>query len=181
MVAAPILSVLALRHANDQSIELLAHRDLAGQPRIRFPLGGKAEHARLLRSRHRSPGLVEPRRIDIDVAGGAGALAAAIGVDSGDVVVDGAAHHRKADRHLHRMLGAVMFDVGDFGHGRQLACSWRIQDFPTRLRLDVNAARSRYNRHRYPYSGSQENASPERSSGINEGLSAGKACSAIAS
>ena len=67
-----------------------------------------------------------------------------------DVVVDRTAHHREARRHLDRMLGAVIFDIGDLGH-------------------------------RHPYSGSQENASPERSSGMNEGLSAGKACSAIAS
>ena len=78
----PILSVLALRHADDQSVELLAHRNLARQARIEFSLGGKAEHARLLRPRHWRTDLVEPGRIDIDVAGGAGALAATIGVDA---------------------------------------------------------------------------------------------------
>jgi len=87
----PVLSVLALRHADDQSVELLAHRNLARQARIEFGLSGKAQHTRLLRPGHRIPGLVEPRRIDIDVAGGAGALAAAIGVDAGHVVVDGTA------------------------------------------------------------------------------------------
>src|SRR5271169_39132 len=141
--------MLTLRHADHQSVELLAHRDLARQARIEFTLGGKAQHARLLRPWHRSPGLVEPGRIDIDMAGGAGTLAAAIGVDAGHVVVDRTAHHRETDRHLHRMFGAVVYDVGYLGHRRPL------------------------------YNGSQENASPERSSGINEGLSAGKACSAI--
>src|SRR5580692_9252374 len=72
----PVLSVLALRHADDQSVELLAHRNLTGQARIEFGLGGKAEHARLLRPQHWRTRLVEPGRIDIDVAGGAGALAA---------------------------------------------------------------------------------------------------------
>src|SRR5258708_33272833 len=97
-----VLSVLALRHADDQTVELLAHRNLTGQARFEFGLGGKAEHARLLRPRHWRTRLVEPGRIDIDVAGGAGALAATIGVDARHVVFDGTAHHRKADRHHDR-------------------------------------------------------------------------------
>jgi hypothetical protein len=48
----PARSVLALRHADDQSIELLAHRNLTRQARIEFGLSGKAEHARLLRRQH---------------------------------------------------------------------------------------------------------------------------------
>src|SRR5260370_32204252 len=82
MVVPPVLSVLALGHADDQTVELLAHRNLTRQARIEFGLGGKAEHARLLRPRHWRTRLVEPGRIDIDVAGGAGALTAAIGVDA---------------------------------------------------------------------------------------------------
>ena len=47
--------MLALRHADDQTVELLARRNLARQPRIELGLGGKAQHARLLRSGHRGP------------------------------------------------------------------------------------------------------------------------------
>src|ERR1700736_3148526 len=115
MVVPPVLSVLALGHADDQSVELLAHRNLTRQARIEFGLGGKAEHVRLLRPRHWRTRLVEPGRIDIDVAGGAGALTAAIGVDARHVVVDGTPHHRKADRHLDEMRSTIVFDVGDLG------------------------------------------------------------------
>src|SRR3954447_4467368 len=120
MIAAPIPSVLALRHADDETVELLAHRDLAREARIVFRLGGKAQHARLLRSRHRGAGLVEPSGIDIDVAGGAGAFAAAIGIDAGHVVADRAAHHRKPDRRLYLMSGPIVLDIGDFWHAAAL-------------------------------------------------------------
>src|SRR5437870_4204995 len=78
--------VLPFRHAHDQPVERLSHLDLAGQPRIVLGERGKAQHAGLLRARHRGAGDAEPRLVDIDVAGGAGAFAAAIGVDAGDVV-----------------------------------------------------------------------------------------------
>ena len=45
-----------------------------------------------------SPIFASQAGVDIDVAGGAGAFAAAIGVDAGDVVVDRALHHGLADR-----------------------------------------------------------------------------------
>src|SRR5215813_8661470 len=116
MIAAPMPSVLALRHADDETIKLLAHRDLAREARIVLRLGGKAQHARLLRSRHRGAGFVEPSRVDIDVAGGAGAFAAAIGINAGHVVADRAAHHRQPYRHLNLMSGPIVLDIGDFWH-----------------------------------------------------------------
>src|SRR5437660_1571854 len=75
--------VLPFRHAHDQTAQLLAHLDLAGEAGIGLSGCGKAQHACLLRARYRQPGLVEPARVDIDVAGGASAFAAAIGVDAG--------------------------------------------------------------------------------------------------
>src|ERR1700732_1088054 len=50
------------------------------------------------------------------MAGGAGALAAAIGVDAWHPVVDRAAHDRQTDRHLDLMRGPVVFDVGNLRH-----------------------------------------------------------------
>jgi len=44
------------------------------------------------------------------MAGGAGALTAAVGVDAGHVVVDRAAHDRCAEWDLDAMRGAVVFD-----------------------------------------------------------------------
>ena len=77
---------------------------------------GKAQHALFHRIRLGQADAVEPGGVDVDMAGGAGALAAAIGVDPGHPVVDGAAHDRQPDRHLDLMRRPVMFDVGDFRH-----------------------------------------------------------------
>src|SRR5207248_3838299 len=112
----PIVSVLPLRQADDKPVERFADLELAGQARIRLRQRGKAQHARLLRARHRRPGYPEPFLIDIDVAGGAGAFTAAIGVDPGNVVVDRAAHDGQAERHLDPVLPPAMFDVSDLRH-----------------------------------------------------------------
>src|SRR5215472_2185801 len=78
----PIVSVLAFRQANDEPVERLRHLDLAGEARIGLRQRGKAQHARFLRARRRRASHAEPFRIDIDMAGCAGAFATAIGVDA---------------------------------------------------------------------------------------------------
>src|SRR5215469_14638963 len=108
--------VLSLRQADDEAVERLRHLDLARQPGVRPVERGKAQHTRLLRARHRRPGHREPCLIDIDVAGGAGAFAAAIGVDAGNVVIDSAAHDRLAERQLDLVGATAALDIGDFGH-----------------------------------------------------------------
>jgi len=50
------------------------------------------------------------------MAGGAGALAATVRVDAGNVVVDRAAYQLGADRHIYSVRGAVVFDIGDLRH-----------------------------------------------------------------
>src|SRR3954452_1053592 len=111
-----MFSVLAFRQADNKPVERLGHGDLAGQARIGLRQRREAQHAGLLRARWRRTSGAKPGFIDIDMTGGAGALAAAIGVDTGDVVVDGAAHDRTPDRHLDKVLAPAMFDVGDFRH-----------------------------------------------------------------
>src|SRR5260370_41177206 len=80
------------------------------------------------------------------------------------------------------MLGPVIFDVGDPGHQRSLSPDPLGRDKPGQGEEKLYGRLGYFvhylSRH---YSGSQEKAAPERSSGMNEGLSAGKACSAIAS
>src|SRR3954452_13619157 len=82
-----LVSVLAFRQADDKPVERLGHGDLAGQARIGLRQRREAQHAGLLRAGRGSTSGAKPGFIDIDMAGGAGALAAAIGVDTGDVVV----------------------------------------------------------------------------------------------
>src|SRR6516162_10097702 len=50
------------------------------------------------------------------MAGRAGTLAAAVGIDARHGIVNRAAHQREADRNLHLMLGSVMFDIRNLGH-----------------------------------------------------------------
>ena len=60
--------------------------------------------------------LLAPGLVDIDVAGGAGAGAAALGLDAGDQVLLGRLHHRHAGLGIDDLLGAVRLDEGDLGH-----------------------------------------------------------------
>src|SRR5580698_6153558 len=71
-------SVLAFRHAHDEAVEFRRDLDLAGQPAVGFEVLREVEH----RLFHVLLGvkLSEPGLIDIDMAGGAGAGAAAIGI-----------------------------------------------------------------------------------------------------
>ena len=87
-------------------LKAVVNDDLAGKARVRLGERGKAQHAGLLRIRLRGAGHAEPSLVDIDMTGGAGTFAAAIGVDSGDIVVDCPAHNRQASRHLDPVLAA---------------------------------------------------------------------------
>src|SRR6185312_4859856 len=106
--------VLALGHPHDEAVEVVGDLDLAGEARVVLDVFGEVEH-RLLH-RRLAAGLVDPGLVHIDVTGGAGAGAAAVGVDAGDVVLHGAVHHRQTRLHIHDVLGAVELDVGDLGH-----------------------------------------------------------------
>src|SRR5690348_237788 len=84
----PFPSMLPFRHADDQPVERVGDLDLAGEARVRFGQRGETQHALFLRAGRRGARHREPCLLDIDMAGRAGALAAAIGVNTGDVVVD---------------------------------------------------------------------------------------------
>ena len=56
--------------------------------------------------------------VDVDVAGGAGAAAAAFGIDAAHVAADGGLHDAGADLGVDRARGAVLEDVVDRGHGK---------------------------------------------------------------
>src|SRR5947208_61258 len=79
-------SALSLRHRDGHPIELVADADLAGEARGRPDVEGEVEHV-LLHRLGLTHDLLE-RFVDIDVAGGAGAGAAAFGLDAGYTVAD---------------------------------------------------------------------------------------------
>src|SRR5262249_7167709 len=72
------ISVLALRQPDDQPVQRLTDRELAGEPGVGFRQRRKAQHARLLRAGSRGSDPGKPALVDIDVARRAGAFAAAI-------------------------------------------------------------------------------------------------------
>src|SRR5690606_3918013 len=107
-------SVLGFGQADDQAVEVVRDPDLARQAAVRLHVRGEVEH-RLLHRRG-AAGLGLEVLVDIDVAGGAGAGPAAVGVDAGDVVADRPLHDGEAVLDLHDVLGPVVLDVGDPGH-----------------------------------------------------------------
>src|SRR5262245_48875594 len=76
--------VLALRRRHLEPVEIVADLDLAGEARVLLHVLGEVEHGLL--HRRRLADLGGERLVDIDMAGGARAGAAAIGVDARDVV-----------------------------------------------------------------------------------------------
>src|SRR5206468_4234914 len=61
--------------------------------------------------------LLAPRLVDVDVAGGAGAGPAALGLDAGDEVLLGRLHHGHAGVPFDDLRAAVRLGKGDLGHG----------------------------------------------------------------
>jgi len=107
---------VALPASGHKAVERFAYLDLAGEAGIGLGQRGKAQHAGLLRARHRCAGRRQPALVNIDVAGRTGAFAAAIGIDAGNIVVDRAAHYRASERHFDLVLAPAIFDVGDLRH-----------------------------------------------------------------
>ena len=73
------------------AVEIITHLDLAGQARIGLNVIGEVQH--VLFHRVRRTCTVRPGVVHIDMARGAGAGAAAFGLDAGDHVLDGTFHN----------------------------------------------------------------------------------------
>src|SRR5579863_5420190 len=109
-----MMSALLGRGRHHEPVEIGRDLDLAGQSRSRPHFEGEVEHVLLhLRGLADDSG---PGVVDIDMAGRAGAGAAAFGLDAGDGVANRRLHHRRAVLGLHgaRRAGRVL--VGDFRH-----------------------------------------------------------------
>ena len=63
--------------------------------------------------------LLHPLRLDIDMTGGAGTGAAAVGIDAGNHVLDCGLHDRHAGRTVDGLFGTVVLDEGDLGHAAE--------------------------------------------------------------
>src|SRR5262245_14755463 len=99
---------LFLGHPHPEPVERIGHFDLAGQPALLAHVEGEVEH--VLFHRISRAGLFEPVRLDIDMTGGAGAGAAAIGVDARDHVLDRGLHDRHSRLAIDGLFGAIVLD-----------------------------------------------------------------------
>src|SRR5439155_14261360 len=105
---------LPLRCAHDQSVELRAHLDLAGQARILPHVVAEIEHVLFHRrwlAHDRAPSLV-----DVHVAGCAGTGATTFRLDAGDAVLDRSFHDGRPDLALDGADRTGKIDIGDLGH-----------------------------------------------------------------
>ena len=99
-----------------EAVEFVGDLDLARQPRIRPHVEAEIQH--VLFHRRRRADLLAPGFIDIDVAGRAGAGAAAFGLDAGNGVADRGFHHGRAVLDFNGSCFAGMVDKVDLGHDR---------------------------------------------------------------
>src|SRR3712207_1266900 len=111
-------SKLLLRYLDPKPIELGANLDLTGQAARVAHVEGEIEHVLFhLAARAR---LLAPFGLDIDMAGRAGAGAAAVGVDAGHHVLDRGLHHRQAGLALDGLLRTRVLDEGDLHHAPKM-------------------------------------------------------------
>src|SRR5207253_10076877 len=94
------------RRRDHEPVEFVADLDLARQARIRPHVEAEIQHV-LFHWRGRAY-LFAPGFIDINVAGRAGAGAAAFGLDAGNAVADGGFHHGRAVRDLEKTVFATV-------------------------------------------------------------------------
>jgi hypothetical protein len=108
-------SDLCLWNAHPQAIEGCCHVELAAQARGGLALGRDDFEQCALHVVGRRQQVGEGV-VHVDMAGGAGAAAAAFGVDAAHVAADGGLHDAGADLGVDRAGGAVLEDVVDRGH-----------------------------------------------------------------
>lgn len=106
------------------SVELGIKRDLAGQPTSLSCSLGKLEQVGLHAVIGRASDPVDPRRIDMDMASGTGALASTIAVDARDIVEPRCFPRRQSFTDFDREPSAIVSYKSDLDHST-LAFPWR--------------------------------------------------------
>src|ERR1700744_5586442 len=112
--SASLSSGLTLGRRDAEAVELVGHLDLARQARVRPHVEAEVEHV-LFHRRGRTD-LLLPGFVDIDMAGRAGAGAAALGLDARNGVADGRFHDGRAVLDIDVAGFALVVDKVDLGH-----------------------------------------------------------------
>src|SRR5918993_5126824 len=113
-MALPPGSALPGRSVNDETVELRSHPDLTREPRVGAHVEGEVEHVLL-----HGLGLARggfPLLGDIDMACGAGAGSAALGLNAGNAIADGSFHDGCALLRFDGAGGAFGIDERDLDH-----------------------------------------------------------------
>src|SRR5262245_43680180 len=107
-------SELLVGDAHDETVKRIGDLDLAGKPARRPYIEGEVEHVFLhLLGR---AGLLAPSLVHINVAGRAGAGAAAFGGDAGDAILHRRFHHGHARLRLDHALDPIVLNKSNPGH-----------------------------------------------------------------
>lgn len=109
-------SVLLLGNMEDKSVKPGIEPDLAGEAAFRRGSFSKLEQIGFHAVIRQTPDLIDPSRIDLDVACGTRALAAAIAVDAGNIVEQRRVACRQALADFDGELVAIVSDKSDLDH-----------------------------------------------------------------
>src|SRR5690606_10951531 len=108
-------SVLPFGHGDLQAVHRIGYLDLATEPRRGPEIIGEVQHVLFGLAALAGQGC--PGLVDVDMAGGAGALATAVAICARHRILGGRFHQRGTGRYLDRMAFSAERDVGDPGHG----------------------------------------------------------------
>lgn len=108
--------MLTLRYSQRETVEIIGHGNLTGKAAVFRRTFGKLQQAVFHAARLGHAGPVDPRSIDMHMAGRAGALAPAIAVDARHTVVDRRIPRGRAALDRDGKFGAVRLDENDCGH-----------------------------------------------------------------
>jgi len=112
--------VLPGGHADNETIEVVSHFDLAAEAALVCDIEGEVEHVGFQLVARSC--LLDPFGIDIDMASRTGTGPAAIALKAGNGLFESALHDRHAVGDLDGVLFfSAAFDIGNFGHNTHLS------------------------------------------------------------
>ena len=110
--------MLSVGQADNHSVKLARHFDLAGETRVGLRSICKTQHAGFGIADEAN--LVEPCVLDVDVTGAASAFPPTVAVNTGNAIAYRSLHHRFPFRQFDFVPRPVLFNVNNSGHRQSL-------------------------------------------------------------
>jgi virginiamycin B lyase len=114
--------MLRFREPDDKAIQSISQIDLAAEARVAAQFIDRVEHFLFVAVARAHT--LRPIRIDIDMAGGAGAIAAAISIDTRYSIVSRRPHQCRANGNIDGTYRTGEGDKGNFGHAIPYLIIW---------------------------------------------------------